>query len=127
MTSSPDAELRAVAIQVLGRLGPSAPTRAKLVAALRDSAARVRVAAARALLEPAPPLDPRLRARLDAHVRIAQQDWAAVAALGGASLPALDVATRDDDEVIRREARWVAKSMVRRLARLSTWRRAPAR
>jgi len=125
--SSPDAELRAVAIQVLGRSSPSAPTRAKLVAALGDSAARVRAAAARALLESGPPLDPRLRARLDAHVRIAHQDWAAVAALGGASLPALDVATRDDDEVIRREARWVAKSMVRRFARLSTCRRGPVR
>jgi hypothetical protein len=93
----------------------------KLVAALRDSAARVRAEAARALLESAPPIDARLRPRLQAHVRVAQQDWAAVAALGAASLPALDVATRDDDEVIQREARWVAKSMVRRLARLSTW------
>ena len=125
--SSPDAELRAAAIQVLGRLSSSAPTRAKLGAALGDRAARVRAAAARALLESAPPLDPRLRARLDAHVCIAQHDWAAVAALGGASLPALEVATRDDDEVIRREARWVAKSMVRRFARLSMCRRGPVR
>jgi len=125
VAASPDAELRAAAIQALGRRGATADERARpleqvrerLSAALGDSAARVRAAAARALLDSALPLDPSARARLDAHVRIARQDWAAVAALGGASLPALDAATRDADEVIRREARWMAATMLRRFAR----------
>ena len=132
VAASPDAELRAAATQVLGRRGPtedararaSEQARARLYAALGDSAARVRAAAARALLDSARPIDRGARARLEAHVHISRQDWARVAALGAASLPALDVATRDDDEVIRREARWVAANMVRRFARPAV-RRSP--
>jgi hypothetical protein len=117
--ASPDADLREAAVEALGRRPLRAGVRARLIAALDDATARVRGAAARALLAAAPDgaarLDPRERARLEAHARIAEQRWRAVMALGGASLPALALATRDDDQVIRREARWIARLLVRRL------------
>jgi hypothetical protein len=76
------------------------------------------------LARPRPPLRPVLRARLVAHREIACQNWRAVLGLGAAALPALEVAVRDHDPVIRREARWAMYRVLERHARAPRRRRA---
>jgi hypothetical protein len=114
--TSPDLDLRAVTLEILGRCGPAAHVKERLLAALADSAAPVRSAAARALLEAdidcKAELGPAYRDQLCAHVAIARQDWPTISMLGLPVLPALAAAASDGDDTIRREARWVAATLV---------------
>lgn len=116
--ASPDRHLRAEATAALGALLPGAGVEARLLAALRDDAAPVRAAAAEALL--AAGVDCRRalgdgwRAHLVTHREAARQNWSDVLALGTAALPALAVAQRDVDDVIRREAAWSAAKILER-------------
>ena len=118
--SSPDPELRAVAVEALASGELTSIVRARLHEALGDEAVPVRAAAARALLrsrvDDDAQRDASARARLHAHVAIARQDWAAVGRLGAAALPALAATTRDPDPTIRREARWMAAYLIRQYA-----------
>jgi len=114
--ASPLSELRTVAVETLAIGGLTVAVRAQLREALSDAAAPVRAAAARALLRHGAAdeaqRDPGSRARLHAHVAIARQDWAAVARLGTAALPALAATTHDPDTAIRREAHWMAVHLI---------------
>ena len=121
--TSPDPDLRAVAIEMMaaGELTPE--VRARLRDAVHDEAAQVRAAAARALLRSLTDADARqdrgYRARLVAAVAIERQDWPTVQKLGAAALPALAASLRDPNPAIRREAHWVAALLI--------GQRAPAR
>jgi hypothetical protein len=110
-----DADLRAIAIEALGTLRPLGDARRRVLGGLADRTARVRAAAARALLVASADcteVDPRYRAHLEAHCAIARQDWPRVQALGRAALPALAVAVEDVDDGIRREARVMAARLL---------------
>jgi len=81
-----------------------AEVRGRLTELLEDPAPPVRAAAAQALLPDDDGRHP--RELLLAHAFIGHQppDWKAVLSLGPAARPALEVAARSDDPVIRREA-----------------------
>jgi hypothetical protein len=118
---SADSDLRAAALRALGGRA-SATDRRLFATALADPAAPVRAAAASALLRAGVDCTAELgcdySAVLRAHVEIARQRWPEVTALGRAALPAIDAATRDDNPVIRREARWIAeRDVLRQLPR----------
>jgi len=84
-----------------------------LVALLDDTSARVRVVAAEGLLErnlcSPPHVEGVPRDHLLAHQLIGQpaRNWASVVSLGETARAALEFALKDDDPVIRREARQV--------------------
>jgi ADP-heptose:LPS heptosyltransferase len=106
---SPDRALRAAAAGGLARHGGTEVAQ-PVRAALRDSSAIVRAAAARGLLVAARPRDESLGVddtTLRCHVLVLARDWQAVRRLGKAALPALSLAVEDADPVIRRDARWV--------------------
>ena len=113
--ASPDSDVRAAALEVIAGL-PPAEVRTRIESALDDESAQVRAIAARVLLGQGHDGDrsPGERARLEAHRAIARQDWKAVVALGPAALPALGVAARDRDDVIRREARQTTLRLIQR-------------
>src|SRR5208337_5268221 len=102
--ASPDRDLRRAAAEALGKFsGPDAIS--ELPPLLEDSWCGVRAAAAEGLLKrPSPVSIP--QGTLLAHLYIgqAQRDWKGVIGLGEAARPALEVALRDDDPVVRREA-----------------------
>src|SRR5262249_17317272 len=104
--TSPDLDLRAGTLEILGQCAPTADVRKRLLSALDDSAAPVRSAAARALLgagiDCRAELGPSYLDQLRAHVAIAHQDWSTITRLGLPVLPALAVAARDGDDTIRR-------------------------
>jgi peptide chain release factor subunit 1 len=116
---SDDRDVRLAAASSLGRLsGPEIDT--TLGELLADPAYRVRAAAAGALLD-------RLadgtagggtlqRSELRAHVLIGQdaRSWTDIMGLGESARPALTVALRDDDPVIRREAATMMRALDRR-------------
>lgn len=114
--ASPDAGLRVAAVEAIGRRRPISSVKGRLIEALADAANTVRAAAARALLasgaDCARKLGPTYRAQLEAHAQIADQNWQAVEALGPSMLPALAAATRDENDVIRREAQWIAARLI---------------
>jgi peptide chain release factor subunit 1 len=116
---SDDRDIRLTAASALrGLAGPEIDTTWQTL--LADPAHRVRAVAAGALLE-------RLadgtghgralqRAQLRAHVLIGEdaRNWVDVASLGESARPALTIALRDDDSVLRREAAIVLRALDRR-------------
>jgi peptide chain release factor subunit 1 len=115
---SDDRDIRRAAATALGRIsGPEID--ATLRQLLVDPACRVRAAAAGALLErgadESDGADTVDRSELRAHVLIGQdaRSWADVLGLGQSARPALTIAMRDDDPVIRREAAAIVQSLDR--------------
>jgi hypothetical protein len=114
--ASADWEIRAAAVAALGRVRPLARVKTLLVAALQDRERTVRLRAAEALLhgevDCSRELGARYQEHLQAYCEIARQHWAAVVKLGSAALPALAIAAEDENEIIRRETRWVLRRLL---------------
>jgi HEAT repeats len=123
---SPDRDIRSEAAQALTRIHSPALDRL-LPALLMDSYHGVRAAAAEGLLAAEPngsatasvPFE-----QLQAHLLIGrpQRNWMQIRALGPPACPALEIAARDEDPVVRREAGWAlafltARPERRRLSR----------
>jgi hypothetical protein len=113
---SRDEDLRAAAVSALGEIRPLDTVLADLFAALGDRRPMVARSAAEALLSRGADCTRELgagyREQLRAYVDVASQRWASVQALGTAAFPALFRAAESHDEVIRREARWVAQRLL---------------
>lgn len=120
---SEDRDVRLAAAQSLGRLtDPNSVT--TLRSLLDDPAYRVRAAAAQALLASeaaaSHDLDGIPREHALAHQLIGQEprDWGQVIGLGEKARLSLQVAMRDEDPVIRREAAWVTQFLDQHRERL---------
>jgi HEAT repeat protein len=101
--SSPDRFLRRAAAEALGKFpGPEAAK--DLVPLLEDSWCGVRGAAAQGLLKRPGVSLPQETILGHLYIGQARRDWTSFVGLGEGALPALEVALRDDDPVVRREA-----------------------
>ena len=118
--ASDDWDVRAAAVAALGRLRPLDPLKQYLLAALGDPEPLVSLKAAEALLAAGVDcrreLGPRDSDVLGAYRDIARQRWQAVLDLGPVALPAIAVAMRSDNDVIRREARLASRLLLSRWA-----------
>lgn len=114
---SQDHEVRRAAVAALGAMEPCEEVTAYLLRALRDRAVTVRARAATALevarVDLGRALGPSYRSVLEAHRAVLRQDWATIRRLGPSALPVLALAMDDEHHVIRREARWVARELLR--------------
>ncbi len=122
--ASPDGPIRAEAMRSMAdvgrRTGQEATVAPELLRHLQDSRARVRGAAAEALLalgtDLAAELGPRFEAQLRAYAAVGRQQWQAVILLGTAALPALARAASDESELHRHEAQWAIRAVLGPLA-----------
>jgi hypothetical protein len=110
---SQDHDVRAFAVAALARARPIEAIKKDLLAALEDREPVVVREAADILLREridcSRELGTRYRERIQAYALVCRQDWRAVQGLGAAAFPALFRAAGSDNDVIRREARFVLR------------------
>jgi peptide chain release factor subunit 1 len=103
--ASPDRYLRRAAAEALAKLSDAEALK-ELAPLLEDSWCEVRAAAAQGLLERPDAISiPQAKLLGQLYIGQAQRDWESVISLGEAARPAIEAALRDDDPVVRREAR----------------------